>query len=135
MGSRHMTASTRMRHRPTGNTALAVSMRIATTVKVTAMIKSAAIENHIRPRRHDVTVVTSAHRHYASRGARQQHDPQPKRDSISQSLQLVHMDLSFVGAIKPGAGSRNTTNRGLIINRSIFSARPAPQTWRADIIK
>jgi len=113
-----MTTSTRMRHRATGKSALAVCMHIA------APVITASEQDHIRrPWHHHVAAVTSsAHGHNASRGEYQQRDPKPKRNSICHSVQLVHMELSFVEAIKHGKGFRNPVRRALTINRIILSA-------------
>jgi hypothetical protein len=151
MGRRLMTCSgtrrlmtmtlSRTRRRATCNSTLAVSMRIAATVKVATTVIVAAVQDHVRPRHHPTAAVTApavtsaAHGHDASRGDHQCRDSQPKREPVSQSVFLVHTDLPFAEDIKQSAGSRNTTNRVWIINRTILAPWVAPQVWRADKIK
>ena len=136
MRRRHMTTSTWMCHRTTGNSSLAVHMRIAAIVKVATTGIVAAIQNHIRSRDHGAPVVTAAtDGHNASRGDHQRRDSQSKCDPVRQSVRLVHTDLPFADGIKQSAGSRNTTNRVWIINRTILAPWVAPQVWRADMIK
>jgi hypothetical protein len=87
---------------------------------------------------HHRTAVTSVHSHITSDTScqgRQQRNPQPNFDSVNQTVGLVHADLPFAEGLNICGSPGNTTKPEFIAKRTIFSARRAPQTMPAAVLK
>jgi hypothetical protein len=93
-------------------------------------IETTSVNSHRWSGHDDSAAVTSASVHVpdTSRQSSQYYERQSDLNQVKRIMGLGHTDLPFAKKIIDCGFSRTTTSREIKANRTIFSARFAPQT-------